>query len=559
MSMVCSRQAPIRLCGQAHKAASVSIEVGRAALADGRWREARGIFEGLLEAGESPEALEGLGLAARWELDEPAAMRAHQRAYRLYRARGDHRGAARMAIQIALGALNFHSDVAVARGWMERARRLLAEVPEASSEAGWLRMGEAHLALTVDHDLAGALRLAAEAIAIGREVADLDVEMFGIAVKGLALVTEGRVDEGMRLLDEAAAAATAGELADVDVLQTVYCYLIYACKRVRDFDRAASWCARVRQSAERWSDRLTFSICRVHYADVLLWRGAWADCEAELDSAEREFRSLNERRVGDVVARLGELRRRQGRVEEAEGLFQRAASHPVSVVGRAALAIDRGDAESATELVERYLRRIGPGERTERIAALELLVRARVLAGDIEAAEAARDELRETADIVGGDTVRAIAATAEGLTAGARGDHDAARRSFEDAADLFDRVAPYEAAAARLDLARALRALGRHERAREEEAAAEAALTRLGSAARTASVHGEDATGLTRREQEVLRLVARGLSNQEIARELVLSVRTVERHISNIYDKIGAAGRSARAAAASYAATAGLT
>jgi len=149
---------------------------------------------------------------------------------------------------------------------------------------------------------------------------------------------------------------------------------------------------------------------------------------------------------------------------------------------------------------------------------------------------------------------------AEGLTAGAHGDHDAARRSFEDAVDLFDRVAPYEAAAARLDLASALRRLGRDDRAREEEAAAGAALAHLGASARAEGArHGEDASGLTRREQEVLRLVARGLSNQEIARELVLSVRTVERHISNIYDKIGAAGRSARAAAASYAAGAGLT
>jgi DNA-binding NarL/FixJ family response regulator len=534
----------------------VTLEAGREALRDGRWAEARRAFEALLASGESPEALEGLGDAARWQHDEPAALRAHERAYRLYRSRGDHRGAARMAVRLALHAYNFRSDIAAGRGWIERARRLLAGVEGPCVEAGWMLMLEAHLALVVDHDLGGARRLASEASRIGHAVGDVDVETFGLAVQGLALVTEGRVEEGMRLLDEAATAATAGEVADVDALQTIYCYLIYACKRVRDFDRAASWCARVRETSVRWSDRLTFSICRTHYADVLLWRGAWADCEAELDSAAREFRELNERRVADVVARLGELRRRQGRAEEAEELFRRAETHPVSVLGRAALAIGRGDAGAATDLVERYLRRLDPGERTERVAALELLVRARVLAGDLAGAAGARDGLREIATAVGGDALRAAAAVADGLVAGARGDAEAARRSFEDAVDLYDGAAPYEAALARLDLARALAATGRDARAREEEDAAAAILARLGAAA-GAGTDGDDA-GLTQREREVLRLVARGLSNQEIARELVLSVRTVERHISNIYDKIGAAGRSARAAAASYAAAAGI-
>ncbi|MEW6583800.1 MAG: hypothetical protein AB1416_13670, partial [Actinomycetota bacterium] len=370
----------------------MTVEAGHEALRDGRWADARLTFEAALDEGETPEALEGLGLAARWQHDEQAALRAHERAYRLYRARGDHRGAARMAMQLALHAYNFRSDVVTGRGWMERARRLLAEVAGPCPEGGWVRMLGAHLALVIDHDLAAAHRLAQEATAIGRQVADVDIEMFSLAVQGLALVTEGRVEDGMRLLDEAAAAAGAGEIADVDALQTVYCYLIYACKRVRDFDRAESWCARVRETSARWSDRLTLSICRTHYADVLLWRGAWADCEAELDSAAREFRELNERRVGDVVARLGELRRRQGRAEEAEALFRRAETHPVSVLGRAALAIGRGDAGAATDFVERYLRRLDPGERTERVAALDLLVRARVLAGDLAGAAPPPDD-----------------------------------------------------------------------------------------------------------------------------------------------------------------------
>src|SRR5262249_44963658 len=157
---------------------------------------------------ETAEALEGLGLAARWEHDEAAATRAHERAYRLYRTAGDHRGAARMAVQLALHAYNFRSDLADARGWMERARRLVADEAEACMEVGWVAMLGAHVALLVDHDLPLAMRLAEEAAAIGRAIGDADVEMFGLGIQGLALVTEGRVPEGMRLLDEAATAAS---------------------------------------------------------------------------------------------------------------------------------------------------------------------------------------------------------------------------------------------------------------------------------------------------------------------------------------------------------------
>jgi DNA-binding NarL/FixJ family response regulator len=532
----------------------MTIDAGRAALADGRWAEARAIFEELVAGEESPATLEGLGVAARWLHDEETAVGVHERAYRLYRSANDHRGAARMALQLAIHAYNFRSDLAVARGWIQRARRLLQDAPEATPEAGWVCLFEAHLALLTDHDLETALRLAREAGAIGRDVTDLDVEMFSLAIEGLALVSEGHVREGMRLLDEAGAAATAGDLVDVDAIQTIYCYLIYACKRVRDLDRAASWCRRVNESSERWSDRLTFTVCRVHYADVLLWRGDWGECETELAHAEHEFRELNERRVSDVVVRLGELRRRQGLAAEAEKLFLQNESHPVAVLGRALLAIGRGDAEGATELVQRYLRRLDPGESRERLGALATLVEARRLAGDLKGAEAARDEVRRLANATDDRGAQALAAMADGVVAGGRGDHDAARRSFEDAVDLLAGGDPYELAQARRRLAGSLAALGRHDRFREEEAAAISILRRL-TGARAAA----DPAGLTTREREVLGLLARGLSNQEIARSLVLSVRTVERHISNVYDKIGVAGRSARAAAASYAAATGIS
>jgi DNA-binding NarL/FixJ family response regulator len=539
----------------------VTAQRGRSALADGRWAEARACFEALVSEDEDPANLEGLGMAARWLLDEPAAVDAHTRAYRLHRRRGDDRGAARMALQLALHAYNFRSDLAVALGWLERARRLLAGIDVPTPEAAWVALLGAHTALLVDHDLPEARRRAEAGTVLGRALGDADLELLGLAQLGLILVSEGRAAEGMPMLDESGAAAIAGDILDVDAIHTIYCYLIYACRRMRDYDRASEWCEQVRRSSERWSDRITFSICRVHYADVLLWRGAWADCESELDSAAVEFQAFSARRVGDATARLGELRRRQGRAEEAERHFAAAPAHPVSILGRAALALERGDPEASTDQVDRYLRNIDPGERTERVPGLEVLVRARLAGGDLPGAEGARDELGAIAAAVGTDSMRAVAAMATGLVAGGSGDRDGARRALEDAADLYERAgAPFEAAIVRRDLATALRALGHADRALEEERAADAVLARLRTAPVPATAGPLDAPdGLTRREREVLALVARGLSNQEIARDLVLSVRTVERHISNIYGKIGAVGRSGRAAAASHAVRLGLT
>ncbi|MGH2950035.1 MAG: response regulator transcription factor, partial [Solirubrobacteraceae bacterium] len=169
-------------------------------------------------------------------------------------------------------------------------------------------------------------------------------------------------------------------------------------------------------------------------------------------------------------------------------------------------------------------------------------------------------ELRSIADAVATDAVRAPAALAEGLLAAAATDNQAARRSFEDAVDLYERSgAPFDAAGARFELARTLRALERYAAAEDEARSATRTLGRLGAALERRTDGSYPADGLTLREREVLRLLAQGRSNQEIAAELVLSVRTVERHISNIYAKIGASGRTARAAAASYAGSLGIS
>jgi LuxR family transcriptional regulator, maltose regulon positive regulatory protein len=533
------------------------IERGRAALAAGEWENARDAFQASLDEAPSAPAFEGLGLACRWLGEQEAAIRALQRAYRLHRRADDRRSAARTAVQLCIGELYFHDDLAVALGWAERAARLLEGVPTAG-EHGWVELIRGHLAMQVGRDPAKALTHAARARAIGHDSGVVDVEMMAIALEGLALVCEGEIDEGMRRLDEATAATVAGELDDLDAISSCCCYLIDACKRVRDFERAAQWCEHVKGFCEQWSDRVTFAACRAHYADILIWRGEWGQAEAELRSSLGPLADIHPNRIADGMVRLAELRRRQGRFEDAERLLEAAGGHFLAPLVRAALALDRGDPSAAAHEAERALRRLPAEGVTDRAPALEIIVRARLANGEPEAAQAAAQDMRAIAAVARTAASAAAASFAEGLLAASVSEWEPARLAFEDAADLYARSGGrWEAAHARRNLARTLRALGHDEAAEREARAADEALRGLGAQA-PASDAATAPAGLSARELEVLRLIARGRSNQEIAAELVLSVRTVERHIANIYDKIGISGRAARAAAASYALAAGV-
>jgi DNA-binding NarL/FixJ family response regulator len=287
-----------------------------------------------------------------------------------------------------------------------------------------------------------------------------------------------------------------------------------------------------------------FATCRTHYADVLLARGQWHEAEETLTAACRDLAAFR-RKAADGPIRLAELRRRQRRVPEALALLAEAEGHPFVPVVRGLLALDRGEPEPAAEEAERFLRRVGDRDPFARVPALELLVRARLALDDPAAADVAAHELEAIAARVETAPLRAAALAARGLVAAAT-DPAAARAALEDAVHLYDASgARWDAAQARMALADVLRALGRHAEAAQFEA--------------VAVDPAPDTRGLlTAREQEVLQLVARGRSNDEIARQLVLSVRTVERHVENVYAKIGVSGRTARAAATAWALARGL-
>jgi len=551
------------------------LTAGQFALEAGDWPQAQRAFERALANEETPEALEGLGLAAWWLDLADVVFDSRERAYRAYRSRGDVVAAGRVAVWIAWDSAAFRGEEGVAKGWLQRARRLLDGQPDSAAHA-FLAARAAVFTLLDDGDPEAAEALASEAIRVAQAIGAIDYEMVGRALRGFALVTTGRVIEGLRELDEVSAAILADELTDRVLIALAGCYLIGACDRIRDHGRAAQWCDRVKEHSRRWGLKPLFAVCRTQYASVCMWRGAWDEAERELTNACSELALCRPGMTTDGLARLGELRRRQGRLDEATSLFDRCTGHPIASLGRAAIALDRGDERNAVELAERHLRRLPSRNRTERAAALELLIRAHAVSGsadDLARARTALEELRDIAEQAQTAPLLGSASLAAGVLAFAAGDVDDARRKLEDAVDLFEKSgAPFEAAQARIHLASSLEKLGRDNTAIAEVDRAIDALTRLDAQLAVSSAQAmrdrlarprspaaaappRPSNGLTSRELEVLRLISTGLSNQAIAERLYISEHTVHRHVANTLAKLDVPSRSA---AVAHAAKLGL-
>jgi LuxR family transcriptional regulator, maltose regulon positive regulatory protein len=332
--------------------------------------------------------------------------------------------------------------------------------------------------------------------------------------------------------------------------------------------------------------RFWFGICRTHYAGVLVWRGAWHEAEAELLESTKDLEASRPSHAAEGLVRLAELRRRQGRLDEAVALFAQAEGHPLAMLGNAELALERGEPKEAESLLQRFLRWMPEENKTLRAPAYELLVRTEIALGDDVQAQAAFESLRSIATAVATQLLLAAASFAEGMLAVARGDYQTAGYRFEDAIERFQRSGtPYEANRARIELVHVLYALDRVSIAQKEARSALDALQSIGAqreAERVAQLlqwletpqHTSpaptfadlssiptpeaDSTApslITRREAEVLQLVAQGFGDREIATRLTISAHTVHRHIANIMTKLDVA---TRAAAVSTAAKLGL-
>jgi len=543
-----------------------ALAAGRKALSRGEWEQALAYFETASEQKRSAEALEALAMAAWWLDNARLAIESREDAYRLYRERGDAIAAARMAIWLGWDSLAFRGQPAVARGWLQRAGRLLDGL-DPVPEHGWLALREGEFAFLFENDIAATRRFAERARSIGIALGVPDIEFSALGLEGLALASQGSVADGIRLLDEASAAAMAGEMSELWAAGRTCCYMITACERVRDPERAHQWTQRMLEFAKRWRIQDLFAVCRAHYGAILVLRGTWEEADATFETALRELRASRPGIAFEALLRRGDLRRRQGRFEEAAELFRQVEFHPYAQLGLAHVALDSGDAVLAVDRATRFLRKLDPESRLQRAAGLELYARALVARGETDQARSAYQKLQVIAGEIGSDSLRASALAVEGLVAEAEGDLDTALSCIEDAIDLLHRCGdPFETARSRLDLARVLAGLGRQDTAAEqarlahralagmqaerEAQRADALISQLGNPApdRGGSV-------LTRREVDVLRLVAQGLSNAQVAQRLVLSEHTVHRHLANILRKLDL---TSRAAAVAWGTRAGL-
>ena len=531
---------------------------GHEALAAGEWDDARGAFEQAVAAGDSPEALDGLGRALWWLRDERGAVVHRERAYAWFRRDGELARAARIALWLSREySLAFDNDAA-SRGWLSRAERLLRDVAP-GAEQGWLDLTRSES--VPDPGLAASL--ASGALDVALASGDTDLELRALAQLGLAEATLGETDRGLARLDEAMAAVTSGEPATLETFADICCTLMLACERAGDSERPQQWSA-VLDDFVRAHDHVTLlAFCRTCCADVYAANGRVDAAEAELELAVRELTAAGQRsRCIPPSARLAEIRVLQGRYEEAEQLLVGLEGEPEALQARVALRIARGEPAAAAALLTRRLDEVG---WTALVAAplLAQLVEARLLEGQLDGATGAASALEQIAAERRRERVEALATAARGRIALAEGREDAADLLLEAVNRFAELDARLDAARTRLELARALSSsspevaidAARHARTELDalgavrDADAAAALMRsLGAKGRA----GPRAAGLlSRRETEVLRLLADGLSNREIAERLFISPKTAEHHVSRIYSKLGL---STRVEAAAYAA-----
>ena len=506
------------------------------------------------------EDLELLATAAYLLGRVEESLQALQRAQQIYAEGGDLRRAAGCAFWIWFHLIN-QEELAQASGWLARANRLLEHEQQECPERGYMLIPVAFQHV-VAGDYTGARRAAARAAAIGRRVADADLVAFALVLHGRAMVREGRVGEGLALLDEAMVAVVAGELSP-PVAGTVYCSMIDACQEISEWRRAHEWTAALTAWCEKQPDMITFTgQCLVHRAEILQLHGAWPQAVEEAKRAgERLVQGADRRVSGAAFYQQAEVYRVLGDFTAADDAYRQASHWGLEPQpGLALLRLAQGRNDAAAAAIRRVLAETS--ERFRRGKLLPAQVEIMLAVGDRPAARDAADELTGISESYDTPTLRAAAGAAHGAVLLAEGDARAAVVALRGAWQMWRELdAPYEAARVRVLVGLGCRALGDEEAAALDLDAARSVFAQLGAApdlARLERLDGRRAAsrhGLTMRELQVLGLLAAGKTNHAIASDLVLAEKTVDRHVSNIYTKLGV---SSRAAATAYAYRQGL-
>ncbi len=479
-------------------------------------------------------------------------VQALQRAHQISLQAGDRPAAVRAAYGLAI-VLWQAGEVAVGNGWHGRAARIIEEIDDDVAERGYVFDADL-MSHVFKGEFAEAFALAPRITDYGRRFGEPDLVALGVHAEGRLMLYAGSVAEGLERMDEALAGVMAGEVGPVTAGR-VYCSTIEACQEVSDFGRAGEWT----RALTRWCDAQPGLLaytgqCATHRGQLLRLHGAFADAVQELERAVERYAAFGgDPAVGQAQYELGETHRLLGDLASAERSYQAAAEHGhPGQPGRALLWLAQDRSKDAAAAVRRLLaERQGP---VPRVQILPAAVQVLVAAGDVDEAAPLAEELLGLGARFGCTALRAAghhAVALSALSSGNEGDAvDSAQRSLELWAQLS---APYEMARSRVVLGRALRVMGDEHSAVAELESALSELTALGAGPDRREVAALLATaerpgGLTSREVEVLRLVATGMSNNEIAHELTLSEKTVARHLSNIFTKLDVASRTAAAA-----------
>ena len=479
-------------------------------------------------------------------------LRVHERLHRVLADATDMTGAARSAFWLALTFV-IQGDTGQSSAWTTRGQRLIEEhdcvergyllLPVAELQ---LRNGEVHMAQTT----------LGHAAMIGERFADADLTAAARHGQGRALIDHGDIPAGLRRLDEAMLAVVAGELSPI-MTGLMYCSVIMVCRDVYALDRAREWTSAFSRVCEQEPGMVAFTgACLVHRAEIMQLQGAWPDSLTEACRAcERALRA-DRKPPGAALYQQAEIHRLCGEFSKAEEAYRAASELGCEPQpGLALLRLAQGRRDAACAAIRRLIG--ATSDRLQRARLLPAHVEIMLATGDAAEAQRARDELDALAQAFDADVLRAVVAQVDGAIAIAAGRAEAALEPLRLAFELWQRLAaPYEAARVRVLVGNACRAMGDIEAAELEHRAAKSTFERLGAAPDLARFDApavrEHRSGhpLTPRELHVLRLIATGRTNKEIAQELRLSERTIDRHVSNMLGKLDV---QSRAAATAYA------
>jgi DNA-binding NarL/FixJ family response regulator len=538
---------------------------GRSAYERGAWGDAyealsRASTEGLLEADD----VERLALAAALAGHEDACIDAFERLHQLRLDAGDVRLAVRAAFWASMRLFSL-GEAARGGGWLARAQRLLAGEGPDCVEGGYLQLPMV-FRFTAAGDYAAARAAAAEAATIGTRHGDRDLSALARLFEGRASIREGRVAEGLSLLDEAMIAVTSAEVSPV-VSGLIYCGVIASCQQSYALDRAREWTAALTGWCRAQPQLVAFAgACLIHRSEISQLGGAWSEAFAHAREATTRLSGQRDSEAGNALYQEAELHRLRGALAEAERLYTLARERGRDPQpGLAQLRLAQGRVEDAAAATRRVLS--VARSRLARIGVLPAHVEIMLAASELGEARQASDELCAIADHFGMEALRAIARHSAGMVLLAEGDARGAVEALQLALAMWQRIgAPYQRARVRVALARAYHLLGDEDGAALEREAARKVFAELGAAPDVAAIDSRvaptpsaspapDSHGLSARELEVLRLVASGKTNKVIARELFVSEKTIDRHVSNIFTKVDV---NTRAAATAWAFKKGL-